>query len=360
MRSLHLITFLAYLASFANASSRWEQTSSGWGLVKHLILRGSHDDGSKLIHQTGLSLISGGMPRTGTKSITTALKRLGFNVYDNLAMMKHGHYEKWIYAAVQYTEDENLEPIRRMVDEIESLGYTATMDVPMNFFAPALIQVRPDAKLLWNYRAKGIQDWYRSLVFINWFIDPLFYARPWKWFIPNHSEQMRPLIHLFTMVEQPIAQYERVLPWYERMISERHPMEADKQTEQRWEIAYHLHPMRMQHALVEVRGEEALETQYLEFTTSDGWKPLLDFIFGDDDLGVHAEAISALSKEPFPHVNDKSTLLAMRKVLDFIGMIFPLFVMCLLYLVWIFARLAKKVFEAVAESRKRLKVKKAQ
>ena len=103
-----------------------------------------------------------------------------------------------------------------IVHNIESLGYTATMDIPMNLLAPALIQVRPDAKLLWNYRATGVEDWFESLALINEVAEPLFYAHPWKWVMPNPSRQMGTLIQILASISQPDLNYpdhlERVLP----------------------------------------------------------------------------------------------------------------------------------------------------
>eukprot|EP01083_Nonionella_stella_P088266 245868_1 len=182
---------------------------------------------------------------------------------------------------------------------MEALGYTATLDIPMNLLAPALIQVRPDAKVLWNYRASGVDEWYESLAFINEIAEPLFYARPWKWIMPNPSKRMRPLIKILASVSQPDLTYpdhlERPLPWYERlqdtqypMIHGRfrengHPLRSDKRIKRRWMSVYVNFPQRLQRELSELKGPNALKAQYLEYTVQEGWGPLLDFLLDKED-----------------------------------------------------------------------------
>ena len=333
---LSKLVVLSYLSLAGAGSSRLEKLQNGMGLMRDLILREGYRDGSNKakIKDGGLLLISGGFPRTGTKTIGVILKQVGFKVYDNRAMIEHDHFDKWTRAAKVWKDDGNLDPMRRMVEEIEHLGYTATFDVPMNLLAPALIPVRPDAKVLWNYRAKGAEDWYESMSFINWFAAPLFYARPWKWFLPNPSSQMKYLVEMLASVDQPDLMYpdhlDRPLPWYEHLKDNKHPCQTNEQIKQNWTSAYASFPDLLQTALLEAKGTEGLNTQYLEYTVQEGWAPLLDFLLGQG--GDHDEEfITILSKQNFPHVNDRATLTMIRNVMEFIGMILPLFVIFILY-----------------------------
>ena len=95
---------------------------------------------------------------------------------------------------------------------------------------------------------------------------------------------------------------------------------------------------RLQRELIKLKGVEALEAQYLEYTVQEGWKPLLDFLLDAED--DQQELISSLSIEPFPHVNDRSTLIMISNVLDFIGMVFPIFIIFLLCTLFILARVS--------------------
>ena len=249
-------------------------------------------------------------------------------------MVKHGHFDKWIDAAAEWKERDNLVPIKRMVNEVESLGYSATLDQPMNLFAPALIHVRPDAKVLWNYRFKGVEDWYRSIEFIAWFFEPLCYARSWKWIIPNTVGKIRPLLRVLLSFEmKPGLSFpddlERPLPWYERLRDNEHPMHMDENVKRNWTQLYQEFPEKLQRALVEAKGREALDSQYLEYAVQDGWDPLLTFLL-DEEAG-REEIMTSLSQTHFPHVNDRLKLMKIHKVLDFIGMTFPLFIILFCY-----------------------------
>jgi len=90
--------------------------------------------------------------------------------------------------------------------------------------------------------------------------------------------------------------------------------------------------------LIELKGVEALKAQYLQYTVQEGLKPLLDFLLDAED--DWQELISSLSIEPFPHVNDQSTLIMISNVFDFIGMVFPIFIVFLLCTLFILARVS--------------------
>lgn len=243
-------------------------------------------------------------------------------------MIAHDHFHKWYLATKEWKDDGKLDLMTSMVEEIERLDYSATLDIPMNLLAPELIRIRPNAKVLYNYRAKGSANWYESMSFIKSFANGLFYARPWRWILPNPSKDMQPIIELSCGISEPDLSYPkhlaRPLPWYEYLKNNQHYEDIKP----KWIKIYDEFPALLQETLMEVNGEVS-STQYLEYTVQHGWEPLLDFILEKE--GGHDELIKSLSKDGFPHVNDRATLMMIQKVLDFIGRIFPLFVLLLIY-----------------------------
>mmetsp|Transcript_10198 Transcript_10198/g.22078 ORF Transcript_10198/g.22078 Transcript_10198/m.22078 type:complete len:373 (+) Transcript_10198:166-1284(+) len=345
MKTVHLshLFFIKYVVAFAcfsfveAGSKKWEKLEHTIRMVRDLMVGVGHHNKEQ---RHGLTLVSGGFPRTGTKTIETALTHLGHKIYDVRAMLQHDHFSEWTSATKEWKEENNLQSIQKMVEKIELLGYTATLDAPMNLLAPAFIRVRPDAKVLWNYRAKGMEDWYRSFGFINWWLEGFLFARPWKWIFPNVNEKNQPLFMiLLPWLEPPdrssAGYFERPLPWFERQKGNVSFLD-DKEVKQNWMETYQSWPKQLKDALSEAKGEDAIDTQYLEYTVQEGWEPLLGFL--SDDADDRQKAMESLSSKGFPHVNDRSTMILIRQIMDFIGMIFPLFVLFVAYVLYLLIR----------------------
>jgi hypothetical protein len=332
-------------------STHWQKLSNVWSVFGGFVLRKGHVNRmnklGKNVH--GLKVIGGGFPRTGTKTIETALAMIGHKVYDNRAMIEHKHYSRWINATRSWLDDGDLTLTRQMVDEIETLGYTATLDIPLNLLAPQLIRVRSDAKVLWHYRAKGVEDWYESLSFINWFFESLVYGRPWKWITTNPAREMMPLTRMILSIYKPELNYpehfDRPLPWYDQLKNNKHHMETNEELKQNFTKAYTSWPSKLQDALIEVKGDDALKTQYLEYTVQEGWDPLLTFLL--DDPNDRQSVMELLAEYEFPHVNDRHTLKMIKRLLDFLGIIFPLVVALVLLAVFVSTRALIRLTKAI-------------
>ena len=73
-------------------------------------------------------------------------------------------HERWVEAAHRVKAgDPSL--VEQLLIEIESLGYTATLDFPMNLFAKNFAQMRPSAKVLFTHR--DLEAWYNSWRNVN-------------------------------------------------------------------------------------------------------------------------------------------------------------------------------------------------
>ena len=129
----------------------------------------------------GLQVIGAGFARTGTKSTEAALNLLGYKVYDAISMMQHDHVERWIEAAADMKYRQDYRALEELTREVEELGYTATLDNPMNLFALGLAKIRPDAKVLMTVRDSP-QVWYESYKGILMVIAPAV-QRPFKWIL---------------------------------------------------------------------------------------------------------------------------------------------------------------------------------
>mmetsp|Transcript_1349 Transcript_1349/g.2413 ORF Transcript_1349/g.2413 Transcript_1349/m.2413 type:complete len:159 (-) Transcript_1349:277-753(-) len=105
-----------------------------------------------------LQVVGAGFARTGTKSIQRALELAGnHKIYDIRAANQHCHEADWVHATREWkhNNNNNLEPLERILQKVEALGYTATLDTSMNEFVPAFIVLRPRAKVVLSVRDDG-------------------------------------------------------------------------------------------------------------------------------------------------------------------------------------------------------------
>ena len=286
-------------SSLTPPTSHWEKVKKGVvessGLIRGLMFR--MGPSTKEIPRRGLSVIGAGMSRTGTKSISEALSTLGYCIYDLRAIMELGHERRWLEVTKAWKEDANLQPMATLLDEIESLGYSATMDTPLNFMAPALMQLRPKAKVVYS-RQDSAEKWYQSYVFIVEFIEGWECGRPWKFIFPKISQWMHPIMLLvlpfsFEDSTGPCRsnRFDRVLPWYDRMETTNSPWRTNPIIKEHWIQLYNDIPKQLKEAMGCKEQEDC--HNLLEFNVKQGWRPLLEF------LDIHDEK---LAQEPFPYV----------------------------------------------------------
>ncbi len=263
----------------------------------------------------GLQVIGGGFARTGTKSTEAALLRLGHKIYDTRSILECKHADRWVTAARELRDGKDDE-VRALLEEMEQRGYTATLDFPVNLFAKALADLRPQAKVLFTTR--NLDNWYRSWRDVNEVLG-VFVLRPWSWLVDFAFTE--PLCEAFGF-EFIVARYpdhvDRVLPWFVRVRTL--PSLDPEGSKERW-IAFH---EKTRTELVKAHGKRVLI-----FDVREGWAPLLKHLEVDDPK---------LASELFPRVNDVQSLKTVRKVMDFIALFLPLWPMLVLYAIYALTR----------------------
>jgi hypothetical protein len=265
----------------------------------------------------GLTVIGAGFSRTGTKSIEKALQTLGHRVYDMRGIIQHGHIDRWIQAAEDWKERDDLEGVKALLEDMEAKGYTATLDLPMNLFALAFADLRPKAKVLFSVRDSE-EKWVSSFQAIAHIIGPLYSCRPWKWIFPN--------LNFITTLVKTLQDFDageivypthisRPLPWFEEIHT--HPIDSPEK-QQAW-IELHKKFQR------ELKANLP-KNRLLVYNCKQGWAPLIRFLDIKDE---------ALAKEDFPNINDRNTLKLVRKSMDLIAFAAPVWILIFL---WILTR----------------------
>lgn len=286
----------------------------------------------------GLTVIGAGFPRTGTKSIESALQSLGHRVYDMRSMFENGHVDLWVQAAKDWKERDDLEGVKALLEDMEAKGYTATLDFPMNLFSLAFAELRPEAKVLFSVRDSE-RKWVESWAMINGLMGN-FICRPWKWIIPDmaFNSQLLKIILGFDWVGAVYPeQISRPLPWLETI--KWNPSLDLKEGQQEW-IELH---NRYKHEL----DEKLRADRLLVYNVKQGWAPLVPFLALED---------KSLAQEDFPNINDRASLNVVRKVMDVIAIGLPLWVLMIL---WITYRIVMACFGCCFGGRRKSKAKNA-
>ena len=264
----------------------------------------------------GLQVIGAGFARTGTKSTEAALNLLGYKVYDAISMMQHDHVERWIEAAADMKYRQDYRALEELTREVEELGYTATLDNPMNLFALGLAKIRPDAKVLMTVRDSP-QVWYESYKGILMIISPAT-QRPFKWILGEpvlFPFVLANIIMDWTPAMGP-EQVDRVFPWFDRLIDT--PLLMSKGGEQSF--------IDMYVSFQEMAQRELSESRLLIFNVKQGWEPLLTF------LNLTAKE-AGVDGTDYPRVNERKALVLVSNIVQFLGMTAPLWVGLLVLMV---------------------------
>lgn len=98
-----------------------------------------------------MRLIVGGMPRTSTVSITSALRGLGFSPYDYFTRLENGHLSRW-NRMLEAKLQRSPEPLDESVVYRLTSDYDCISDAPRFFLVEELLEAFPEAKLLLNQR----------------------------------------------------------------------------------------------------------------------------------------------------------------------------------------------------------------
>lgn len=268
----------------------------------------------------GLTIIGAGFGRTGTKSIEQALHTIGHrHIYDVTAILAHNHTYRWREAAKQWKYHQDTTLIQELVKEIEYLGYTVTLDTPMNLFAIPLAKIRPHAKVLYSIRDNE-EKWLQSIKLITNKFIVKFTCRPWKWIVPDMINALNLLPILWDNVPIDDPKYPnhitRPLPWYEYC----HIVPI---TQSKYDNFY----FQLYKDFRKLIEDTIEPDRLLIFNVKEGWEPLINFL----EL---SESHSYLMNEPFPFVNDQQTVKIVVLIMDIIAIGLPLWISIILALIW--------------------------
>ena len=275
-----------------------------------------YDSGKK--KHDGLSVIGGGFSRTGTKSIEYALVTYyGHRIYDMRSIIENDHFDRWIQVAYDYMYRNDTTSLEVLVTEIEEMGYTATLDLPMSVFTIPLSIVRPKAKVLLSVRDTPDQ-WYTSFKNIyDAFAGQMIYCRPFTWLLPDvatPSTKIRDIMYNESTPNTTYPEYlNRPLPWYETIPTDRDIPAMNREV---WIGHYERH--------IKDVIESVPEDRLLIFNVKHGWKPWIEF-FGMPPT-TSEKSIDVENDEPFPHVNDIQTIQSVAIIMKIIGIGFPIWV----------------------------------
>lgn len=265
----------------------------------------------------GMQVIGAGFARSGTKSTEEALKWLGHKIYDTRSMLEHSHHiPRWLRAAEEYKQHNNLTEMESLLQEMEAEGYTATLDFPINMFALPLAELRPHAKVLFTVRDNE-EKWFESWSEITHMMGHLI-CRPWKWFIGNFNfpEQLLTTLEGFPFTSSSYPEHiHRPLPWFE--ILHHSAIVDDPGQKDRWIALHKDFQKRCQDTLPPDR--------LLIFNVKQGWAPLLQFLGIED---------AQLLQKDFPNVNDRKSLQTVRWVMDVVAAGLPLWIALQTFLVY--------------------------
>lgn len=198
------------------------------------------------------------MSKAGTKSISKALKELGYDVWDSMDI-----YQNFCDSYLKFLEEGwNLKELQEIYENIE-----ATVGGPSYYFWDDLIEAFPKAKVILTERDSD-EIWYRSMEKQL----KLLYSTPF--YLYNFTS---PLWRHFWRFSTDLV----LLPFG---LERRKPFDTDIQVaETVWKQAYRRHNAYVKNACPEDR--------LLVFNLKEGWEPLCEF------LGKPVPAI------PFPHEN---------------------------------------------------------
>jgi hypothetical protein len=210
-----------------------------------------------------LKIIGAGFGRTGTLSVYTALKELGFPCYHMFEVLKNednkSHLDFWRKVA-------NSEPGTQQDWEQVFSKYSAAVDNPACCVWKELLVAYPDAKVVLTLHPKGAEAWYDSTIETIYFTEKMWQFKVLKLATPfgrKFGDMSSKLIwgrsHKSTMKDR-----DKAIAHYKQHIED---------------VKAAVPPDRL-----------------LVFSADQGWGPLCEF------LGVPAP------DSKFPNVNDRSEI----------------------------------------------------
>lgn len=217
-----------------------------------------------------------GYSRTGTFSLYTALRMLGYKPYHMAEALKNADVDLpcWVEGIEAKLLGTGKPWGREEFDKLTG-RYDAVMDVPCILFVEELIAAYPDAKIILTERP--VEGWLRSMKNA---VGEVFSWRRWRYVSWADKELAGPLWHL---VGHTLMKH----VWDDNNFSD---ISKAKQ-----------HYLEHNELVRKVCPPERL----LEFKLGGGWEPLCEF------LGAKVPDV------PYPNVNDKEMFIGVHKmVLD--------------------------------------------
>ena len=210
-----------------------------------------------------LKIIGAGFGRTGTLSVYTALRQLGYPCYHMFEVLKNkdnkSHLDFWRGVA-------NGEPGAQHDWEQVFSKYTAAVDNPACCVWRELLDAYPDAKVLLTVHPRGPEAWYESTVSTIYFTE-----RMWQFKV----------LELTTPFGRKFGDMSRKLIWQRS-----HQGTMDDRDKA---IAHY------KRHIADVKAAVPAD-RLLVFSADQGWTPLCNF------LGV------PVPESLFPNVNDRAAI----------------------------------------------------
>jgi Sulfotransferase domain len=263
----------------------------------------------------GIQVIGAGASRTGTKSIEQALMMMGHKIYDTRSVLQHRHAARWKQAAEEWKYRNRTGVLNDLVHDMEELGYTATLDFPLFLFAVPISELRPHGKVLLSVRDSP-DAWFKSFQYIYEKAATGTFCRPWSWAVAGQAFEMVEMSSSilkathdidFRYLEYPQDKV-RYFPWYEKLrpIDDNHPnLRKDKN-------------IKMYVDNIEYVKAAVPKDNLLVYNVKEGWGPWVDFFSIRDP---------SLTAEDFPFVNDRTTLDVLASIVDYVGLLLPVWVL---------------------------------
>jgi hypothetical protein len=207
-----------------------------------------------------MKVIGAGFGRTGTGSLYAALNQLGFPCYHMFEVMKpsnRSHLGFWLEVA-------NGAPGTQHDWQKVFAKYSAAVDNPACCVWRELLQAYPNAKVILTMHPGGPEAWFDSTHATIYKLGNMWQARVLRRLAP-------PFARFGEMVEK--------LVW---------------QRQHRGTMANRAEAIAFYHRYIEEVRAVVEPAQLLEFSVSQGWQPLCDF------LGV------PVPSTPFPNTNDRA------------------------------------------------------
>ncbi|CAB9503617.1 expressed unknown protein [Seminavis robusta] len=233
----------------------------------------------------GIQVICAGLGRTGTLSLTEALKRLGYKPYHYLDV---SHSAAWCQVAE--TQGKDARAIETVLTKIEQDGYTATLENPTSDIYQDILAKYPNAKVVLTVRDSPqafVKSW--KLLFDTMVVT----EQTFSWTFPSFLgyiplfRDLKKIRHFMGTTHLGLEPGALTHGWRDRGDN------SDEWLAEQYE-------RHNQHIMDHVPKD-----QLLVFNVKQGWEPLCEF------LGKEVPP----KDEPFPHcqINNAASLKALKK-----------------------------------------------